>query len=517
MKHINTEPETCRKLCLSGAQLLIKLLERQGVTHISGIPGGANLPMYDALTGSAIKHVHVRHEQGAGFIAQGMARATGQAQVCFASSGPGVSNLITAIADAKLDSVPVIAITGQVPQHMIGTDAFQEIDTFGLMLPITKHNWIVRSVEELLEVIPLAFEIALSGRPGPVSIDIPKDVQNQLIEIDCFPEPGEAEPAPVFEKQKVEDMLEKIRKAERPLVIAGGGIMYAGAADKLREFAEKLDLPVVQTFMGLGLIAFDHPLSLGMLGMHGAPFTNMILEECDLLIALGMRFDDRATGKVADFCPKASIIHVDIDASEMGKIMTPTLSILADVGEVLEQANDTLEPCSRPLWRQRVSQLKQHHPLVLDGVNDLFRPYGAIKAVAAILDNSVNVTTDVGQHQMWVAQAYPFSRPRQWVSSGGLGTMGFGLPAAIGMALAQPQRKVICFTGDGSLMMNIQELATAAEQNLDIKIIILNNKHLGLVRQQQNLFYKKNLSAVKFQQNVDFTLAAQAMGVKGVD
>ena len=315
----------------------------------------------------------------------------------------------------------------------------------------------------------------------------------------------------------VEDMLQQIRQAERPVLIAGGGIVYAGAAEQLREFAEKLDLPIVQTFMGLGLLAFDHPLSLGMLGMHGAPFTNMIMEECDLVIALGMRFDDRATGKVADFCPEASIIHVDIDASEMGKIMNPTLSILADVGEVLQQANTILQPCTRPLWQQRVSQLKQNHPLVLDGENDLFRPYGAIKAVAAIVDDSVNVTTDVGQHQMWVAQAYPFSRPRQWVSSGGLGTMGFGLPAAIGMALAQPQRKVICFTGDGSLMMNIQELATAAEQDLDIKIIILNNKNLGLVRQQQNLFYKNNLSAVKFQQHVNFTLAAQAMGVKGID
>ncbi len=517
MKTINIETNPSAKRSLSGARLLIKLLERQGVTHISGIPGGANLPMYDALTESSIKHVHVRHEQGAGFIAQGMARVSGEAQVCFASSGPGATNLITAIADARLDSVPVIAITGQVPLDMIGTDAFQEIDTFGLMLPITKHNWIVRSAEELLEVIPLAFQIALSGRPGPVSIDIPKDVQNQLIEIECYPEPGQAEPVPEVEVPQVKDMLQRIRKAERPLLIAGGGVVNSGAAAELRKFAERLDLPVVQTFMGLGLLPSDHPLTLGMLGMHGAPFTNLILEECDLVIGLGVRFDDRATGKVAEFCPKAEIIHVDIDASEMSKIMNPTLSILADAGNVLIQANRILEPCSRPLWQQRVNQLKQHHPLVMDGGNDLFRPYGAIKAVADLLDDAVNITTDVGQHQMWVAQAYPFSRPRQWISSGGLGTMGFGLPAAIGMALTQPERKVICFTGDGSLMMNIQELVTAAEQKLDIKIIILNNGHLGLVRQQQNLFYENNLSAVKFQQDVDFILAAQAMGVKGVD
>jgi len=502
---------------MSGSQLLIKLLERQGVTHISGVPGGANLPMYEALTASSIKHVLARHEQGAGFIAQGMARVSGKAQICFASSGPGASNLITAVADAKMDSVPLIAITGQVPQAMIGTDAFQEIDTFGLMLPITKHNWMVRSAEELLEVIPRAFQIALSGRPGPVSIDIPKDVQNELIEVESLPEPGRREANPVFDPQQVESMLSRIRSARRPILMIGGGVIYAGAAAALVEFAEQLDLPAVQTFMGLGILRNDHPLSLGMLGMHGAPYTNLVLEECDLVIGMGVRFDDRATGKVAGFCPQAEIIHVDIDHSEIDKIMRSVLSIRADVGEVLEMANTMLEPRSRPIWRKRVEQLKAGHPLLLEGEDDLFRPYGAIKAVAALLDDSVSITTDVGQHQMWVAQAYPINRAGQWVSSGGLGTMGFGLPAAIGMALAQPERKVICFTGDGSLMMNIQELATAAEHGLDIKVIILNNQHLGLVRQQQSLFYDKNFSAVQFQQNVDYALAARAMGFKGID
>ena len=509
------EPRT--SIQISGSQLLIQLLERQGVTHISGIPGGANLPMYDALTSSSIKHVLARHEQGAGFIAQGMARASGEAQVCFASSGPGASNLITAVADAKLDSVPIIAITGQVPQAMIGTDAFQEIDTFGLMLPITKHNWMVRSAEELLEIIPKAFEIALSGRPGPVSIDIPKDVQNQLIEVETLPAPGKRQPNPKLDESLIEPMLCKIWAAKRPILMIGGGIIYAGATEALRQFAEQLDIPAVQTFMGLGILPADHPLSLGMLGMHGAPFTNLILEECDLVIGLGVRFDDRATGKVTAFCPKAKIIHVDIDHSEIDKIMSSVLSIRADVGELLEAANEMLESSTRPIWRKRVDQLKQNHPLILDGTDDLFRPYGAIKTIASLLDDTVNITTDVGQHQMWVAQAYPINRPRQWVSSGGLGTMGFGLPAAIGMALAQPERKVICFSGDGSLMMNIQELATAAEHNLDIKIIILNNQHLGLVRQQQTLFYDKNLSAVKFQSTVDFALTAQAMGLKGID
>jgi len=509
------QPQTAQQL--SGAQLIIKLLERQGINQIAGVPGGASLPMYDAIAGSSIKHILARHEQGAGFMMQGMARVTGQAQVCFASSGPGATNLVTAVADAQLDSIPLIAITGQVPQHLIGTDAFQEIDTFGLMLPITKHNWLVRSAKELLEVIPEAFRIALSGRPGPVSIDVPKDVQNEIIDITSWPEIGVASPSPEFDEKDVEVMMTKIRAAKKPVLMIGGGIVYSDASEKLREFAEKMDIPTVQTFMGLGVLPDDHYLSLGMLGMHGARCTNYMLEECDMLIGLGVRFDDRATGKIDAFCPNADIIHVDIDKSEIGKLKNPTLSILANVNDVLEIANRDLESMERPLWRQRVDQLKEAHPLVLDGQDDIFRPYGAIKAVADILDDRANVTTDVGQHQMWVAQAYPFNRPRQWVSSGGLGTMGFGLPAAIGMALAQPERKSICFSGDGSLMMNIQELATAAEGGLDVKVVLLNNGHLGLVRQQQTLFYNDNLSAVKYQQRTNFAMAAESMGVKGVD
>jgi acetolactate synthase-1/2/3 large subunit len=511
----SSQPQTAEKL--SGAQLIIKLLERQGITQIAGVPGGASLPMYDAVANSGIKHILARHEQGAGFMMQGMARVTGDAHVCFASSGPGATNLITAVADAQLDSIPLIAITGQVPQHLIGTDAFQEIDTFGLMLPITKHNWLVKSAEELLTVIPEAFRIALSGRPGPVSIDVPKDVQNEIIEITEWPAIGVPSKAPEFDEKDVEAMLTKIRAAKKPVLMIGGGIVYSGASEKLREFAEKMDIPSVQTFMGLGVLPDDHYLSLGMLGMHGARCTNYMLEECDMLIGLGVRFDDRATGKIDAFCPNAEIIHVDIDKSEIGKLKNPTLSILADVNEVLEVTNRNLEAMERPAWRQRVDELKAAHPLVLDGQDDLFRPYGAIKAVADILDDTANITTDVGQHQMWVAQAYPFNRPRQWVSSGGLGTMGFGLPAAIGMALAQPERKSVCFSGDGSLMMNIQEFATAAEEGLDVKVILLNNGHLGLVRQQQTLFYNDNLSAVKYQQRTNFTMAAESMGVKGVD
>ncbi|MFK7893477.1 MAG: biosynthetic-type acetolactate synthase large subunit [Granulosicoccus sp.] len=502
---------------LSGAQLLIELLERQRITCIAGVPGGANLPMYDALSHSSIQHILARHEQGAGFIAQGMARLTGQAQVCFASSGPGATNLLTAVADAHLDSIPIIAITGQVSQAMIGTDAFQEIDTFGLMLPISKHNYLVRSAEELLEVIPAAFELALSGRPGPVSIDIPKDVQNEIITVGELPAPGTRAADPAVSAEEVHTLLEQVSTAHKPVFMIGGGIVYAGATDQLRQFAEKLDVPCVQTFMGLGVLPSDHPLSLGMLGMHGAPFTNLVLEECDLLVGLGVRFDDRATGKVSAFCPNAEFIHVDIDNSEIGKVLTPAQSIVADVGSVLQLGNELLEVQQNTQWRQRVTQLKHDHPLELDGKDELFRPYGAIARVAEILDDSANITTDVGQHQMWVAQAYPFKRPRQWISSGGLGTMGFGLPAAIGMALAAPERKTICFSGDGSLMMNIQELATAAEKNLDIKVIVLNNRHLGLVRQQQTLFYGKNLHAVKLEQHTDFPAVARAMGMNGID
>lgn len=511
----NPEPQQAQQL--SGSQLIIRLLERQGITHIAGVPGGANLPMYDSLTSSTIKHVLVRNEQGAGFIAQGMSRVNGEAQVCFASSGPGATNLVTAVADAKLDSIPLVAITGQVPQQMIGTDAFQEIDTFGLMLPITKHNWLVRSAAELLEVIPEAFRVALSGRPGPVSIDVPKDVQNELITITEWPEPGIAASTPQYDKADVEALLEKVKSANRPLLMVGAGIINADACQSLISFAERMDIPVVQTFLGLGVLPSDHELALGMLGMHGARYTNFILEECDLLIGLGVRFDDRATGKVEAFCPQADIIHVDIDHSEIGKVKNPSLAIRADVGEVLNDLEALGGSLERPLWRQRVSQLKAAHPLVLDGVDDIFRPYGAIKKVASILDDSANIATDVGQHQMWVAQAYPIMRPRQWVSSGGLGTMGFGMPAALGMALAHPDRKAICFTGDGSIMMNIQEFATAAEQNLDVKVIILNNGYLGLVKQQQTLFYNRNFSAIQFEQGTNFKMAAESMGMKGVD
>ncbi len=502
---------------LSGAQLMIRLLERQGIGVVPGIPGGANLPLYDAMHGSGIRHVLARHEQGAGFIAQGMARATGQAAVCFGTSGPGATNLLTAIADAKLDSIPLITITGQVPRAMIGTDAFQEIDTYGLTVPITKHNFLVRSAAELLDVVPDAFRIATSGRPGPVVIDVPKDVQTECVDIDSYPEPGRAAPVARLRDAEISDAARLINLAQRPVVLIGAGVIAAGAADGLRRLIDKASLPAAATLLGLGAIPHDHPLYLGMVGMHAARCTNLVLEECDLLIALGMRFDDRATGKASEFCPRAKILHIDIDPSELGKIKRPCLGIVADVGEAIAALEEHIVLSDRSEWIEHVSKLRVRHALLTPGDDDARQPYGIIRHTAAIVGDEAIVSTDVGQHQMWAAQAYPLSRPRQWLTSGGLGTMGFGLPAAIGAALAAPQRPVVCFTGDGSLLMNLQELATAVEEEVNVKIVVLNNGHLGLVRQQQQLFYGQRYHASRFHAEPDFAAIARGFGMSACD
>ncbi len=501
----------------TGAQLIMTLLERQGIETITGIPGGANLPMYDALGASRIRHVLARHEQGAGFIAQGMARASGRPAVCFGTSGPGATNLLTAIADAKLDSIPLVAITGQVPRAMIGTDAFQEIDTYGLTLPITKHNYLVRSAAELLEVIPDAFRVATSRRPGPVVIDVPKDVQNEPIEIDRLPSPGVADAPPEFADADVGRAAAMINAAQRPVMLIGAGIIAADAANAVRQLAETAGIPVAATLLGLGAMPAEHPLFIGMVGMHAARYTNLLLEECDLLIALGIRFDDRATGKAAEFCPHAQILHVDIDPSELGKIKRPTLGIEADVGAWLDTLLPAIQCNRRRGWTARLEYLRRQCPLIMPGADDPMQPYGIIRHTAAIAGADATVTTDVGQHQMWAAQAFPFCRPRQFLTSGGLGTMGFGLPAAIGAALAQPARTVVCFTGDGSLLMNVQELATAVEERVNVKLILLDNGHLGLVRQQQQLFYGGRYNASRFHAEPDFAAIARAFGVDAWD
>ena len=500
----------------TGAQLIVHLLERQGITTVAGIPGGTVLPLYDALSQSTqIRHVLARHEQGAGFIAQGMARTQGKPAVCMACSGPGATNLVTAIADARLDSIPLICITGQVPSSMIGTDAFQEVDTYGISIPITKHNYLVRDISELPQVISDAFRIAQSGRPGPVWIDIPKDVQTAEIEIDVLPEPGERAPAPEFSAESVRDAAAMINAAKRPVLYLGGGTI--NAADEIRQFAEKANLPTTMTLMALGMLPKAHPLSLGMLGMHGARSTNYILQEADLLIVMGARFDDRAIGKTEQFCPNAKIIHVDIDRAELGKIKQPHVAIQGDVAEVLAQLIPQTDAADRADWRQLVADLQREFPGAIPTEGDPLSHYGLINAVAACVDDSAIITTDVGQHQMWTAQAYPLNRPRQWLTSGGLGTMGFGLPAAVGAALANPDRKVICFSGDGSLMMNIQEMATAAENQLDVKIILMNNEALGLVHQQQSLFYKQGVFAATYPGMINFMQIAAGFGLHTCD
>ncbi|AWI80223.1 acetolactate synthase, large subunit, biosynthetic type [Parazoarcus communis] len=503
---------------MTGAQLILRLLERQGVRTAAGIPGGAILPLYDALSGSdGIHHVLARHEQGAGFMAQGMARVSGKPEVCFASSGPGATNLVTAIADAMLDSIPLVAITGQVPLSMIGTDAFQEVDIYGMTVPITKHNFLVRSAEELLEVIPEAFRIAMSGRPGPVLVDVPKDVQCQLVTFDEFPPVAVRDAAPQAPIELIEEAARMINEAEQPVLYLGGGVVHSGAAQQAVTLAEQAGLPTTMTLMALGAMPMDHPLSIGMLGMHGARYTNFVLEEADLLICVGARFDDRAIGKAAQFCPRAKIVHIDVDPSELDKIKNAHVAINGDVAEVLDALIPRVKVQLRKRWLSHVDSLKTRFPMQFDALENPRSHYGLINAVAAALDDEAIITTDVGQHQMWVAQAYPFRRPRQWLTSGGLGTMGFGMPVALGAALAAPERTVVCFSGDGSIMMNIQELATLAEQGLNVKIVLMNNNALGLVYQQQSLFYGKRTFASRYAGAPDFMKIAEGFGIPAVD
>lgn len=504
-------------LRLTGAELIVKILEQYGITQIAGIPGGTILPLYDALGQSnIIKHILTRHEQAAGFIAQGMARATGKPAVCVASSGPGATNLLTAIADAKLDSVPVICITGQVALSTIGTDAFQEVDTYGISVPITKHNYLVRSVEDLPKIMFDAFRIAQSDRPGPVWIDVPKDIQTATIEIIDLPQYPLTKPLPPIDIQQIEQVAKLINEAQKPILYLGGGIVTANASEQAIKLAEKAHIPTTTTLMALGCIPSDHPLFLGMLGMHGKRSTNYLLHESDLLIVLGARFDDRAIGKTQQFCPNAKIIHVDIDCAELNKIKSPEIAIHADIADVLTHLLPKIISQKRQHWLTRLKELQQYYPNYHHS-NDPLSHYGLIKTIADIVGNDTIITTDVGQHQMWVAQAYPFNKPRQLLTSGGLGTMGFGLPAAIGAAIANPYHNVLCFTGDGSIMMNIQELATAAEHHLNIKIILLNNQALGLVHQQQMLFYGERIFSSTYPYQCDFLKIAQGFGLNTLD
>ena len=499
----------------NGAEILIKLLEDEGIKEIAGIPGGSNLPIYDALYKSKITHILTRHEQGAGFISQGMARSSGRTAVCMATSGPGATNLLTAIADAKLDSVPIIGITGQVPSTHIGTDAFQEVDTYGMSLPITKHNFLIRNVEELLWVVPEAFRIAAEGRPGPVLIDIPKDIQKHIMEIDSWPKRKLIEKTRYdIDSADIKKFCEILKESKQPLIFAGGGILLANASDEMQEFARTNQIPVANSLMGLGSIPTDDDLYIGMIGMHGLKHTNMILAETDLLISMGTRFGDRSTGNISKFCPKAKIVHVDIDSSEIDKIIPSSLSIRACITDFLYIMSENETSINRSEWLSQIQEMKKRHPIQLPNKENALHPISIIKQVAEITPADSYITTDVGQHQMWVAQAYPLKMPRSFLTSGGLGTMGFGFPAAIGAAIENPENKIICFTGDGSFLMNIQELATLADLQLNVCTIILNNRQLGLVRQQQEHFFEKRYSASIFKTNPDFAAISKGFGIK---
>lgn len=496
----------------NGAEIVIKLLENENVKFIAGIPGGFNLPLYDALYKSSIHHILTRHEQGAAFIAQGISRTTDEVGVCFATSGPGATNLLTAIADAKLDSIPLVAITGQVPLSAIGTDAFQEVDAYGLTIPITKHNFLVRNINDLFKIIPEAFRIAKEGRPGPVLIDLPKNIQTETIELADFPEGTSSTVNNYTIKcSTLEYIGELINNSKKPIIYAGGGIIRADSSKELYDFAKTNNIPVALSLMGLGAFPAKDELYLGMLGMHGAPYTNYLLNEADLIIALGNRFDDRATGNIQKFAPHASIIHVDIDAAEINKVKSSNISVVADVKDFLASIIKYINSNPRTNWLNRVKYFKEKFPL--PSYSDILHPVNIINFISQTTSDDTIIVTDVGQHQMWTAQRYSFNKPKTLLTSGGLGTMGFGLPAAIGASIANPESSVICITGDGSFQMNIQELATLADLNLNIKIIILNNHHLGLVRQQQELFYNKNFFASKFITNPDFKTIATGYGI----
>lgn len=510
----------------SGAELIIHCLEQHGVRIVAGIPGGALLPLYEALGRSTlIRHVLARHEQAAGFIAQGMARVTGRAGVCLATSGPGVTNIVTALADAKLDSVPLVCIAGQVPQHLIGTDAFQEVATIDMVRPITKACFFVKSAHDIPEIFAEAFHVAEHGRPGPVLIDVPKDVQSQIIELKHLQIawPKAASPARNIDLNNAaayDTAAELIAIAHRPLFYFGGGVVKARAQTLAKQLIERSGIPATTTLMALGLLPSDHALNLGMLGMHGARYTNHAIEAADLIIAIGARFDDRATGDPNQFAMQAKIIHIDIDPRELGKIKTPTLAIQDDALSALQALSNRLnDPPSlhAGAWHTYIQGLKAAHPLLTPRCEDTCSPYGIMRALGAAKAHDTIVTTDVGQHQMWAAQALPLHQPERWLTSGGLGTMGFGLPTAIGAALACPDQPVICITGDGSLLMNIQEFATLVELDLNVKIIVLDNAALGLVRQQQELFYQQRYVASRFQHGTDFVAIAKAFGMHAVD
>jgi acetolactate synthase I/II/III large subunit len=505
---------------MNGAQILLECLAKEDVDCFFGYPGGVTLPLYDALYDHPIKHILVRHEENAVFAAEGYARATGKVGVCCATSGPGATNLITGLVDSMMDSIPIVAITGQVSSHLIGSDAFQEADTFGITRPCTKHNYMVQNLDDLPRIIHEAFYLASTGRPGPVLVDIPKDIfqaKGDYIPVSSIHLPGYKIPAEGHAGQ-IRRAAQLIAESERPLVYAGGGIIAANASPELRQLVEAQDLPAVTTLMGIGALSSDDPHYISMPGMHGSYAANMAMSDADLLIALGVRFDDRVTGKLNAFAPHAKVIHVDIDPAEVGKIRVPEIPIVGDVKRVLQKLNKVLAEFpakSRKTWTNQISQWKREHPYDASRAENEIKPQHLISEIDRLSGGQAIVTADVGQHQMWSAQLIRFNEPRLWINSGGLGAMGFGLPAAIGAQFARPDKLVFSIVGDGGFQMAVPELATISSYGLPIKIIVMNNGHLGMVRQWQELFYQNRLSQVKLDCFPDAEKLAGAYGFKG--
>ena len=505
------------KKMYTGSEILLRCLVAEGVEIIFGYPGGAVLPIYDSLYDGHVKHLLARHEQGAIHAADGYARATGKPGVVIATSGPGATNLVTGIATAMMDSIPLVCITGNVATHLLGTDAFQEADITGITMPITKHNYLVRDVKDLPRIVKEAFTIATTGRPGPVLIDIPKDV-SMAKSVFYYPESVHIrgyQPTTAPHPLQIQKMVQAIAESKRPVIIAGGGVVTSGGAEQLQAFAEKTQIPVTTTLMGIGGFPATHPLWLGMPGMHGTYAANHALLECDLLIGIGNRFDDRVTmGRIDKFATKAKVIHIDIDPAEIGKNVDAYIPIVGDVKNVLTEVNKVVKTSQSDEWLKQVAEWKKAYPLTYKKTEDELKPQWVIEHLSETTKGEAIITTDVGQHQMWVAQYYQFVHPRSLISSGGLGTMGFGFPAAIGAQLAEPDRTVIAVVGDGGFQMTSQELAIVALEKIPVKVAVINNQCLGMVRQWQELFHGQRYSEVDLSGSPDFIKLAEAYGVK---
>ncbi len=503
---------------MSGAQMVIEALIAEGVDTIFGYPGGAIMNVYDEIyKQNKFQHILNRHEQASVHAAEGYAKASGKVGVALITSGPGFTNAVTGLADAYMDSIPLVVISGQVPMSLIGTDAFQEIDAVGISRSCTKHNYLVTDAKDLPRVLKEAFYIAASGRPGPVHVDIPKDVTAQIEEFNYDIEINLETYKPNIKgnPRQIKKVMEAIAKARRPLFYLGGGVVNSNAAYEVRKLVQKTGIPAVETFMARGTLAHDDELLISMLGMHGSYAANMAMSETDLVIGLGARFDDRVTGKLSEFAKNAGVIHVDIDPASISKLVPADFPIVGDVKNVvLEMLElvDQIDSNKYKTWRNSIKNFDELHPLTFHEDSERLKPQWVIQRTGELLGDSANISTDVGQHQMWAAQFYPFSRPRQWISSGGLGTMGFGFPAAIGVKAATPDKISINFTGDGSILMNCQELMTAVEQKLPVINIILNNNFLGMVRQWQTLFYDKRHSQTDLSVQPDFVKLAEAFG-----